>query len=206
MRIYFSTMSSSSRLLLRLILIVGPAVLAASVGICYQALRITGRPQEFRSMAKIVVTKATESPKDFYSSQLESAELKSHAMKRVKALNPDLKETDVAVRTTPADGSGIISILATGTEPKYTRLFLDALLDEFLAMHMTASEKAAAKTSQPQDQISVMERASPASENVEDWRMPVAIGAAGGALLGGLAGFLLSLFIVRPRSPQPPAI
>jgi uncharacterized protein involved in exopolysaccharide biosynthesis len=52
------------------------------------------------------------------------------------------------------------------------------------------------------DYVAIQERATPAFENVEDWVMPIAVGAGGGALLGGLIGLVLSLILVR--SPEPP--
>ena len=54
------------------------------------------------------------------------------------------------------------------------------------------------------DYVAIQERATPASENVEDWVLPVAVGACGGGFLAGLVGFALSLLILR--SPKPPQI
>ncbi len=54
--------------------------------------------------------------------------------------------------------------------------------------------------------ITVLERATPATEQVEDWRLPIAAGAGGGGLLGALVGLALSLLLVRsPKPPQIPA-
>ncbi len=152
---------STSRILPRLIIILGLAVLGASVGVCLQALRITGRPQEFRSLAKLVaggpaVTGAAKEPSfdwrdridDFYDTiieTLESAEMKRRALERVRALNPDLKDSDVEIRVAQTKGSTIFNILATGTEPKYTKIFLDALLDEFIAFRQAIREQSQGK-------------------------------------------------------------
>jgi uncharacterized protein involved in exopolysaccharide biosynthesis len=51
--------------------------------------------------------------------------------------------------------------------------------------------------------VAIQERASPASENVEDWKLPIALGAGGGGLLGGFIGLVLSLLIVRAPKPLP---
>jgi hypothetical protein len=57
------------------------------------------------------------------------------------------------------------------------------------------------------DYVAIQERATLASENVEDWRLPIAVGAIGGGFLGAMLGFLLSLIIVRPASrPLPPTV
>jgi len=56
------------------------------------------------------------------------------------------------------------------------------------------------------DYIAIQERATPASETVEDWKMPIAIGALGGGFIGGIIGFLLSFFILRsPALPPLPS-
>ncbi len=322
----------------------GLAVLGASVGVCYQALRITGRPQEFRSLAKLVAGGQImtddsihwrEQQQDFYGTiieTLESAEMQRRALERVRALNPDLKDSDVVIRVAQTKGSAIFNILATGTEPKYTKIFLNALLDEFIAFRQSIREQAQGKVLQQflmeivsrqkkmeasfevmekararveslsakadqerlvtrltklrdqrdglrlelktmaandaarasletkmtpieqeismveaelgryepdiaelrkaaerhvvdkeayqklfekldelqaqfnsrTDYVAIQERATLASENVEDWRLPIAIGAVGGGFLGAVLGFLLSLIIARPASPPLP--
>jgi chromosome segregation ATPase len=338
---------STGRILSHVIITLVFAVLGASVGVCWQALRITGKPQEFRSLAKLVAggggnitedihMRWRESQMDFYGTiieTIESAEVKRRALERVRALNPELKDIEVDIRVAQTKGSAIFNILATGPEPKYTRIFLDALLDEFIAFRQNIREqsqpevqqflrivatqrkkmedafkaaealaKAASlrakadlerlvervttlkgqrddlrlelkamaddeaaraslekrlkaiseeialseaemdrynaglaeyrravethnvekETYQKQlekvnemqsslrsraDYVAIQERATLASENVEDWKLPIAIGAVGGGSLGAVLGFLLSLIITRPASrPLPPTV
>jgi hypothetical protein len=338
---------STGRILSHVIITLVFAVLGASVGVCWQALRITGKPQEFRSLAKLVAggggnitedihMRWRESQMDFYGTiieTIESAEVKRRALERVRALNPELKDIEVDIRVAQTKGSAIFNILATGPEPKYTRIFLDALLDEFIAFRQNIREqsqpevqqflrivatqrkkmedafkaaealaKAASlrakadlerlvervttlkgqrddlrlelkamaddeaaraslekrlkaiseeialseaemdrynaglaeyrramethavenETYQKQlekvnemqsllrsraDYVAIQERATHASENVEDWKLPIAIGAVGGGSLGAVLGFLLSLIITRPASrPLPPTV
>lgn len=135
-------------------------LLTASIGVCVQALRITGRPQEFRSLAKLVAGGQMvandnytwrEQQADFYGTiieTVESAEMKRRALERVRALNPDLKDSDVEIRVAQTKGSAIFNILATGSEPRYTRIFLDALLDEFIAFRQNIREQAQGKVLQ----------------------------------------------------------
>lgn len=120
-------------------------LLTASIGICFKALLITGKPQEYISLAKLVaggrmVSNTNGAPgyieylQDFYGTiieTLESAAMRRQAMDRVRLMNPDLKECDVDVHVTQNKGSAIFNVAAIGTEPKFTRVFLDALLDEF---------------------------------------------------------------------------
>lgn len=135
-------------------------LLTASIGVCVQALRITGRPTEFRSLAKLVAGGQMvmndsiawrEQQQDFYGTiieTVESAEMKRRALDRVRALNPDVKDSDVEIRVAQTKGSAIFNILATGSEPKYTRIFLDALLDEFIAFRQNIREQAQGKVLQ----------------------------------------------------------
>lgn len=330
-----------SRLFPRLIIIFVCAVLGASAGVCLQALRITGRPQEFRSLGKLVATKSTDGSmrghdnSDLYGTimeTLETSEMNRRALDRVRALHPELQEIPVRIQTARSQGSGIINVLATGADPRYTRVFLDALLDEYMAFRQSMREMAAGKglqdylqavvdaqkqmedtfevvekarskvdspaaraeherlvarlvslrnqrddlglelktAAEPDrvgletkmsaleeeiksvekavavdeeaaaefrlaaekmtqakatyekmfarvqeyqvsiteggDQVAIQERASPAAENVEDWKLPVAVGAVGGAVPGALFGLLLSLLILRsPRTLPLPA-
>ncbi|MGV3659196.1 MAG: hypothetical protein ACO1TE_03405 [Prosthecobacter sp.] len=340
---------SRTRSILRMVIIAGCAVVGAAVGVCFQALRITGKPQEFRSVAKLVAAYppsvrnasrdyAPEDDSDFEGTILETVEsdmMKQRALERVRALHPELQEREVLVRATKTEGTGIFNVQAVGAEPRYTQVFLDALLEEFTSFRQSfreqgqnkvmkvfleaivdmqkrvedsfalaekarskveslpakaeqerlvarlssfrnqrddlrseikalaageasratleskmmlveqeiqtletatnaleqaavefriASEKhAQAKlayekmfdkiqefqtvlSSTVTDLVVIQERASPAVEQVEDWRLPVALGAAAGGLLGALAGFFISLALSGPASlpPVPP--
>jgi len=129
-------------------------LLTASIGVCVQALRITGRPQEFRSLAKLVAGGSLQSnndytwreqQQDFYGTiieTVESADMRRRALERVRALHPDLKDSDVEIRVAQTKGSAIFNIVATGAEPKYTKIFLDALLEEFIAFRQSIREQA----------------------------------------------------------------
>jgi len=132
-------------------------LLTASIGVCVQALTITGKPQIFRSLAKLVAggrmvangdLQWQEQLSDFYGTiieTIESAEMIRKARERVHALHPDLKDSDVEIRVAQTKGSAIFNILATGSEPKYTQIFLNSLLDEFIAFRQSIREQAQGK-------------------------------------------------------------
>ena len=202
--------------LLRIPMILGCVLACASIGTAVQALRITGTPQEFRSLARIKVPVHHAIRDDaerigrnsVIVETIESPELKRRASNRVNALNPGLQAGDVTIRADQALDSDVFNILVTGTEPKGTRLFLDALLDEFVAFRITVSSLS--NPPPPKEYLQsltvVLQHASPATEYLEDWRLPIAMGAGGGGLLGGLVGLVLSLLLVRsPKPPQIPA-
>lgn len=130
-------------------------LLTASIGVCVQALRITGQPTEFRSVAKLVAggrmavqgseISWNEQLIDFYGTiieTVESAEMKRRALDRVRALNPDLRDSEVEILVAQAKGSAIFNVIATGANPRYTQIFLDALLDEFVAFRQQIREQA----------------------------------------------------------------
>ncbi len=141
---------SSSRL--RIIFVC--TLFGAFAGTVFQTLRIIDRPQEFRSLAKLVrgttiYTGAYEwldLPAEFYTNMvesLESEELKRRAWDRLSVSNPELTKTQIKIQVTRTKGSAILNVLATGSEPRGTRKFLDTLMDEFIAWRMSVVEVAA---------------------------------------------------------------
>lgn len=144
---------SSSRL--RIILVC--ALIGGCIGTVRQALLISGRTKEFRSLAKLVATMQMnfndnacwrEQQLDWYGmiiETLESAEMKRRASERVKALHPDLKDSGVTIRAIRSKNTSFFNLLATSPDPKYTRIFLGALIDEFFAFRESLLERADGK-------------------------------------------------------------
>lgn len=129
-------------------------LLTACIGVSIQALRITGKPDTYQSLAKLVAGGRIvanegnvgwqEQLTDFYGTiieTLESAEMKKRALVRVRALYPDLKDTNVDIRVAQTKGSAIFNVFAIGSEPKFTKIFLDAMLDEFVAFRQQIREQ-----------------------------------------------------------------
>lgn len=193
-------------------LLIWGLIIGIALSLLIQILRLTSRPQEFRSLAKVMAIQGLDPEKmtnrrindDYYGTiieTLESSHLNSAAMKRVKIQKPETKDQDVDVRVAQTKGSAIFNVLATGSEPKYTRLFLDALLDEFMILRTRQAEEAGLD---PRKDIAIQERATSASESIEDWSRPLFTGTVNGALLGGLLGFFAKLFSHRQK-PLPQA-
>jgi polysaccharide biosynthesis transport protein len=122
-------------------------LLTASIGVCFNALRITGKPQEYVSLAKLVAggrmsagngsaIAYVEHLQDFYGTIIESIEshgLRREALERIRATHPDLKESDVDIHVTQNKGSAIFNVTAVGSEPKFTKEFLNSILDSFMS-------------------------------------------------------------------------
>ena len=130
-------------------------MLAGAVGgVILASLRVTGKPQVFRSVAKVVtggrmqdsaVTMWQETHQNFLRTiiqMLESREMRLKAQERVQALHEHLKPSDVHVEATQTKGSLIITVLAEGSDPRYTQLLLDALLDECRAFYLNIHDQA----------------------------------------------------------------
>jgi hypothetical protein len=172
--------------------------------VCLSVLQITSQPSVFRSLAKVVAggsLNANDLPPDFFGTiieTLESAELNRKSQERVHALHPELKGSPVDIRVAQSKDSAIINILATGSEPKYTQIFLNALLDEFMIFRQSIREKA----NKDDLDVAVMERATSASEHTPGWKMPIIL--VGGAVFGLVIGSLLSLFFTLLGQPSAP--
>jgi hypothetical protein len=113
-------------------------------------------PPQFQSQAKLVAGARPDAEriqwderlKDFYGTiieTVESPELKRKAAELVNALFPDLKTGDVTIQVRQSKGSAIFTLTATGSEPKHTQIFLNALLDEFIAFRQMIREQAQGK-------------------------------------------------------------
>ncbi|MCE9520643.1 MAG: polysaccharide biosynthesis tyrosine autokinase [Verrucomicrobia bacterium] len=130
-------------------------LLTSAIAICVQTLRITGKPVEFFAVGKVLVgaNVVTDPQKqvvtnqqtgDIYGTQIEiieSNELRRRALERVRSMNPELKEIDVEIRVSQTKGSSILNVAGVGEDGKYTRLFLSALLDEYVAFRKEMIEK-----------------------------------------------------------------
>ncbi|SKB02375.1 capsular exopolysaccharide family [Prosthecobacter debontii] len=128
-------------------------LLTASIGVCVQALLIMNEPVTYTSLAKLVAggrmvaqgdLNWQETMQDFYGTiieTLESADLKKRTLTRVQALHPDLKDSEVEIKVTQTRGSAIFNVFAIGAEQKYTQIFLEALLDEFVSFRQQIREQ-----------------------------------------------------------------
>jgi len=127
-----------------LVVIAGAGLLL--LGLASTRLEFSPSKRAYTSVAKLVTggrivttpgsVSGQEQLEDFYGTiieTLESAEMKKRAMARVHALHPDLKDSNVDIRVAQTKGSAIFNVFASGSEPKFTKIFLDALLDEFVA-------------------------------------------------------------------------
>jgi uncharacterized protein involved in exopolysaccharide biosynthesis len=119
---------------------------------------------EYASMARLLVGGSAVDPKlddgqsipdSFYVTQMEvieSAMLTKRAEMRVKGTHPEWKvlwkDTDVDIRTARTPNSRIINVLSTSKEPEFARLFLDSLMNEFIAWRQSLRDEEFARKQQ----------------------------------------------------------
>jgi beta-lactamase regulating signal transducer with metallopeptidase domain len=140
----------------------GAMVLMSILGLALAVLVATTfefKPKKpvFRSIAKLVAggqmvaqgqLQWHEMMQDFYGTiieTIESTEMQRKARERVHSLHPALKDHEVEIRIAQTKGSAIFNILATGDDPKYTQIFLNSLLDEFIAFRAAIREQSQGK-------------------------------------------------------------
>ena len=172
------------------------AFVGMSAAVSISALKITGKPSLFRSAAKIGISEQpgpeSRLPSAVHTeaiAALQSKTLSESASKRVKVFHPELSDPTLKIRAQRTEASNTIDILASGADPKHTQIFHNALLDEFINY--------AHKQPAWQPKFRAEERASPAFEHTEDWRVPVLISGFIGAACGLLAA--MSFTVLRPR-------
>lgn len=143
-------------------------ILGTLVAVSFQAFRIAGKPPEYFALGKIMAGqqltdgKPRTSSAGFYETQiemLESSLIRKNASERVHGLYPELKEADVALIASQTGGSSILKILATGPDRKYTRAYLDAVLDEYMALRKEMwYREIKEKTAKVMDEVLIRER------------------------------------------------
>lgn len=132
-------------------------LLTVAIAVCFEALNVTGKSTQYIALAKIAagirvdaqggpngVIDQQMATAEFYGTQieiLESGGLQERALERVRGVHPELKEVPVTIRVTQTKGSSILKIAALGEDQKYTRVYLDALLDAYLALRQEMVEK-----------------------------------------------------------------
>ncbi len=160
-------------------------LLTASIGICVQALRITSKPVEYKSVAKLVAGGRVVDPtagvlwqeqlQDFYGTIMEtinSGMLKTKTLSRMRTLYPDMEESSVSLSVHQNRGSAIFNVVAVGEDKEYTQKFLNALMDEFISQRTFVREQALGKvlTSFADDVLRRQKAFEEAAEKLESFR------------------------------------
>lgn len=135
-----------------------PITIVLALGI--QTFRVWNTPPSYASFARMIMnikintvqgtgTGFTEEFSNFLGTQqalMKSAKVRERAAERVRALKPNLPPVLVDLQTSVSPKTTIFNLQAVGAEPQYTQAYLDACMEEYIAlkteMRTTTSESA----------------------------------------------------------------
>ncbi len=121
-------------------------LLTVSVGLGLQSFRLFRQPDLYSSTSELIVREELETDLqkrywDSYNSligntlkMLESPEVLTAAQERLRLQAPNLSG-GVSINASVAPRTSIFTVVGTGTNPEYTRLYVDAVTAEFLVQY-----------------------------------------------------------------------
>jgi polysaccharide biosynthesis transport protein len=122
------------------------AILTMAAGIGWGCWTNTQKPSSYISVARMMVNGHISLPEgavyseelnNFYGTQMElmrSSEVQRRAATRVESEQPDLKAGQVNLTVAVQQGTSLFVLTAVGDDPKYTQLYLDACMDEYVRL------------------------------------------------------------------------
>lgn len=117
-----------------------------SIGISYQAWESLTKPTIYQSTGRIIVSGKVALPEgnmfseetaNFFGTQVElmqSAQVSRRAVARVQSLRPDLSPIPVRLSVGQIPRTSIFVLTASGSEPEYVKAYLDAVMEEYIAL------------------------------------------------------------------------
>ena len=123
----------------------GRLLLTASIGLSIEAYFVSQQKPTYTSVAKMWVSGKVQLPEgrmyqeelaNFFGTQMElmkSEIIRNRAVSRLKLLKPNLTESQVVLSVALAPKTAVFRMIGIGAEPVYTREFLQAMMDEYLA-------------------------------------------------------------------------
>ncbi|MES2570035.1 MAG: polysaccharide biosynthesis tyrosine autokinase [Verrucomicrobiota bacterium] len=119
-------------------------LLTIALGLGTGAWWVSIQPERFSSVGRMMVSGKLNMPEgavyseelnNFYGTQIQlmqSGEVRRRAQDRVGTLRPDLPAEAIALDVAQLRGAAIFVLKATGMHPEYTRLFLEASMEEYM--------------------------------------------------------------------------
>jgi capsular exopolysaccharide synthesis family protein len=130
---------------------------AVCIGLAYESWVLISQPVRFESVGKLVVggsievaqgSRYTDSQDNFDQTQikyLESPLIHDRAERRLALSNPKLQGT-VEITPTQTPRTNIFAVAGRGANPEYTKLFVDAVMDEYMLYRAEQRNAAAGST------------------------------------------------------------
>ncbi|MBK8095357.1 MAG: hypothetical protein IPK32_26145 [Verrucomicrobiaceae bacterium] len=106
---------------------------------------------------------------------IQSPDMARKTADRVRALFPETPPCEVTLRVLQTKGSANVNLIVTGSEPKYIQHYLNALMDEFIAVRNSWREASANKIVSPflQAIVNEQKKVEEALDAVEDAKKQV---------------------------------
>lgn len=152
--------------------------LTISAGLVLQAWQALTQPISYHSNARIIVSGKialpdgglfNEEAMNFFGTQVElmqSSDVRRRATARVQSLRPDLTPVPVNIQVAQLPLTSIFQLTATGSQPEYVRAYLDALMEEYIAVRRGIfSEKSQTTLTAITSELSRLEADLQKSEN-----------------------------------------
>ena len=146
-------------------------VLTVSLGLCAAAWYVSQLPPAFLSAGRLMVAGQirisegaayTEELMNFFGTQIElmqSGEVRRRAHARVQALKPELPQEPVQLEVGQLPKASIFIMRTTGKSPAYTQAYLDACMDEYIAIKKEMrSQKSESTTAAIADELVLLEK------------------------------------------------
>lgn len=133
-------------------------LLFASISLCYQAYKLKQIPDEYSSSATLVLQGSIQLDKSssyqehmtsLFGTQkeiLESRQLRTRVMDQLKLLHPELPRSSVHLHISHDNNSSVINIRARGREAVYTQAYLNAVLEQYMALRGEMRSKVSGQT------------------------------------------------------------
>lgn len=121
-------------------------VLAVAAGLGSGWLINSQKAPSYASEARMMVNGQISLPEgavyseelnNFYGTQMElmrSTEVRKRAAERVESMHPDLRGGQIDLTVAVQQGTSLFVLTAVGDEPRYTQLYLDACMEEYVAL------------------------------------------------------------------------
>lgn len=113
------------------------------IGAVYQGFQATSAPKQYESFGTLAIAGKIQlktsanyaEQRSFLQDQenyIKSGQVRERAATRVETLQPELVRSTVSISVYRAKQSAITNVVATGSDPEYTKAVLEATLDEYI--------------------------------------------------------------------------
>ncbi|MDG2122988.1 MAG: AAA family ATPase, partial [Verrucomicrobiales bacterium] len=113
------------------------------IGAIYQGFQATSAPKQYESVGTLALTGKIQlktgvnyaEQRSFLEDQenyIKSGQVRERAATRVETLRPELVRSKVRISVYRIKGTSVSNVVATGTDPEYTKALLEATLDEYI--------------------------------------------------------------------------